>query len=514
MKYYYDGCPSWKWYYPFHYAPFASDLRNIERFQKDCNSFELHEPFKPVEQLMAVLPEDSAHAIPKASQWLMCDEESPIIDFYPKDVPVDPNGKAMPWLWVVLLPFIDEDRLLAALEPTMKKWTKQELLCNARGLDNGYVYVSTTSTLMDKVSKVYEDFEKYKTSKMRLTDARSYACGGFFGSIRLPLSNEIYPIEGDVRIDPPSSASKIQRSDFDNTFSEPIDANDAVCVAFTEPPKLCHKSVVLPGAKPCHPVLKPDDRRLRRPRLNRGGATIANMGVSNGVSHQAGYGSMNISSYERNIAVQTGRGNQMYQTGTRAWGAMEPAPKRRQLQPQQQPPYPSNPFNQGYPQNTQGVPQSNRPPWQDGSHGQHSQAGYNQSQQSYSGQSGNYQQFNLQGGIDQTQQQGHAQSGNAYQQQQLPPYNQGQGSYGGGYQQRPPPPPPGRQQHSFQAYNRSAPYGQQQYGQNQSPGYRPPQHQNQPPSRVNPNVLLNLRSQLANTLQQNRRGGSQGGSQR
>jgi len=115
MKYYYDGCASWKWYYPFHYAPFASDLKNIERFQKDCSAFELHEPFKPVEQLMAVLPEDSAHAIPKASQWLMCDEESPIIDFYPREVPVDPNGKAMPWLWVVLLPFIDEERLLAAM---------------------------------------------------------------------------------------------------------------------------------------------------------------------------------------------------------------------------------------------------------------------------------------------------------------------------------------------------------------------------------------------------------------
>lgn len=115
MKYYYDGCPSWKWFYPFHYAPFASDLRNIERFQSDVKSFELSRPFNPVEQLLAVLPSDSAHAIPKEARWLMTDPESPIIDFYPKDVLVDPNGKAMPWLWVVLLPFIDEDRLLAAL---------------------------------------------------------------------------------------------------------------------------------------------------------------------------------------------------------------------------------------------------------------------------------------------------------------------------------------------------------------------------------------------------------------
>jgi len=64
---------------------------------------------------MAVLPSDSKKAIPKEARWLMTDPESPILDFYPTDVPVDPNGKAMPWLWVVLLPFIEEDRLLSAL---------------------------------------------------------------------------------------------------------------------------------------------------------------------------------------------------------------------------------------------------------------------------------------------------------------------------------------------------------------------------------------------------------------
>jgi 5'-3' exoribonuclease 2 len=84
FKYYYSGCPSWGWFYPFHYAPFASDLVNIDSYKIE---FTLHHPFSPVEQLLAVLPSDSAHALPEACQWLMTDPSSPIIDIYNDDIP-------------------------------------------------------------------------------------------------------------------------------------------------------------------------------------------------------------------------------------------------------------------------------------------------------------------------------------------------------------------------------------------------------------------------------------------
>ena len=53
-RYYYQGCASWNWYFPFHYAPFASDFKNITEMFKD---FPIDtKPFNPMEQLMGVFP--------------------------------------------------------------------------------------------------------------------------------------------------------------------------------------------------------------------------------------------------------------------------------------------------------------------------------------------------------------------------------------------------------------------------------------------------------------------------
>ena len=543
MKYYYDGCPSWKWYYPFHYAPFASDLKNIERFSRECKTFELNQPFKPVEQLMAVLPEDSSHAIPKPSRWLMSDEESPIIDFYPKDVPVDPNGKAMPWLWVVLLPFIDEERLLAAMKGSMDKWTNEDHFCNSRGLDDGYVYMHKDHEVSDRVVPTLQDENTAKSRKARLS---SLGVRGFSGSVRLPLSNEIYKLGDDVVIRLPSTAQEVKRASHDNLFAETIEGNVVVCASFTEPAKLSHKSVLLPGARPPPPTLKPEDKIIRRPRLNRGGGTIANLGGSskNGQSYQSGYGSMNISNYERDLAARQGRGGQMYQTGTRAWGAMEPTPKRQRPNnnnPPRHDPYPSNPFNRPPPNYTPQAPQPqsyNRPPWQQQQqqqqrqqpqqqqpysrpqlrHSQHPNAPYSgqqynhqqqqqpyhrpaQQQRSHQQYPNNGRQQGYQAGYQHSSNQQHAHqqrnnnyNQNVYQQQRNQGYNQGGHNrpYSGQQQQQQ------QTNFSFQGYNRSAQPGQYLQQQN---GGQPTQ------SRVNPNVMNNLRSQLANTLQQHRRGG-------
>jgi 5'-3' exonuclease len=90
MLYYYQGCASWKWFYPEHYSPFASDFALLGEYRP---RFERGQPFRPLEQLMAVFPAASRAHIPPPLQPLMVDPASPIIDFYPTSFEIDMNGK-------------------------------------------------------------------------------------------------------------------------------------------------------------------------------------------------------------------------------------------------------------------------------------------------------------------------------------------------------------------------------------------------------------------------------------
>lgn len=123
LHYYYHGVQSWSWYYPYHYAPYLSDIRNISHLKLH---FELGKPFMPFEQLLAVLPALSKDLLPASYQTLMTSEESPIIEYYPADFKTDLNGKQQEWEAVVLIPFIDEKLLLQAMEPGNKCLTEEE----------------------------------------------------------------------------------------------------------------------------------------------------------------------------------------------------------------------------------------------------------------------------------------------------------------------------------------------------------------------------------------------------
>lgn len=138
LYYYYRGCPSWSWYYRYHYAPRISDisigLENMLENNKKI-TFELGTPFKPFEQLMAVLPARSRKLMPIEYRPLMTEAHSPIIDFYPDKVDIDMNGKTATWEAVVLLSFVDEKRLIETLQPIEAKLSPEETKRNSFGTD-------------------------------------------------------------------------------------------------------------------------------------------------------------------------------------------------------------------------------------------------------------------------------------------------------------------------------------------------------------------------------------------
>merc|ERR1719220_142939 len=119
LGYYFQGCQSWNWYFPYHYAPFASDFKGLTKMTIEWPLRTMAR--SPLEQLMCVFPAASKQFLPASWAELMHQDRSPIIDFYPTDFKIDMNGKKFEWMGVALLPFVDEPRLKRALKKSLPK---------------------------------------------------------------------------------------------------------------------------------------------------------------------------------------------------------------------------------------------------------------------------------------------------------------------------------------------------------------------------------------------------------
>lgn len=256
-KYYYEGCCSWGWFYPYHYAPFATDMVDLELISTE---FELGQPFKPFDQLMGVLPAASAHALPPAFYPLMADEDSPIIDFYPKHFDLDMNGKRFAWQAVALLPWIDADRLLKETRNLDCTLTPEEAHRNTINIELLYAHEQLPiSKCMLKVANVAskiddEDIREKCALKIPAADADG-ACG------------EVLPLKAsDGDCCPKVIESPMMRE-------ENINENRVVCARYrlgtTKVPPRLLEGTVLPkpildqSDVPPPPKLFIEDSRLR-----------------------------------------------------------------------------------------------------------------------------------------------------------------------------------------------------------------------------------------------------------
>ncbi|XP_037349776.1 5'-3' exoribonuclease 2 isoform X1 [Talpa occidentalis] len=236
LRYYYQGCASWKWYYPFHYAPFASDFEGIADMPSDFEKGT--KPFKPLEQLMGVFPAASGNFLPPSWRKLMSDPDSSIIDFYPEDFAIDLNGKKYAWQGVALLPFVDERRLRAALEEVYPDLTPEETRRNSLGGD--VLFVGKHHPLHDFI------LELYQTGSTEPVDVPPELCHGIQGKFSL---DEVAILPDQVVCSPvPMLRDLTQNAAISINFKDPQFAEDYI-----------FKAVMLPGARKPAPVLKPSD---------------------------------------------------------------------------------------------------------------------------------------------------------------------------------------------------------------------------------------------------------------
>lgn len=132
MEYYYQGPPSWKWYFPHYYAPMASDLVGLMSLGKQV-LFGPSQPFLPHQQLLAVLPPMSYRCLPSAYWPLLQSKNSPLKSAFPEHIEIDREGARAPWEGIVIIPFIDEDSLLRAYDSVQSNVTEKEQKSNALG---------------------------------------------------------------------------------------------------------------------------------------------------------------------------------------------------------------------------------------------------------------------------------------------------------------------------------------------------------------------------------------------
>lgn len=416
LRYYYQGCASWKWYFPYHYAPFASDFVNVAglstRFEKGT------QPFRPLEQLMGVFPAASSQHVPKPWATLMSDPFSPIIDFYPTDFKIDLNGKKFAWQGVALLPFVDETRLFKALEPYYKELTQTEIKRNIRGHDR--LYVSTGNKSYEYLLGLYKAAGKDLRHLIDKEQRYPYRCEGVRGDVM--LSADCVCIGGQL-------ASPV-------IGLPPVLGNQAVCVRFQDPqfpedfifPARRLQGAIEPGR-----VLKPGDLSHQE---NRNWRPQIGMVRSN-----------TVASLEAAGRRMLGHHLPRDQHQQRAYGSVPPP--QHQHHRSQSGPAAAGPhrggyvafnqqgYNQGYPSQSQGYPSQNQ--------------GYPSQNQGFNRQNQGYQQRdrfgNQQGGYQQNR------------------YNQGYQQRQDGYQQ---------QQGGNQRYNQNQRQG---YSQGQSQGYSSRQSQ-------------------------------------
>lgn len=185
LSYYYTGCPSWLWFYPYYYSPLISDLSNLmthlnlPHITENLIKFETGIPYDPYKQLLLILPISNLHLLPEPLRKVVADENAPLHKYYPTEFDLDPFGAVFESEYIAKIPFVDEGLLdkeynkgisqaLAILSP-------DEALRNTKGHNLVYEWSDQApENLVESSIPIYFDnfTVKVKYSKFEMEDLK------------------------------------------------------------------------------------------------------------------------------------------------------------------------------------------------------------------------------------------------------------------------------------------------------------------------------------------------------
>lgn len=129
MRYYFDRCHDWYWFYPHEATPLLSDFQkyiNSHTNQINLISFVHNQPVKPYHQLLMILPPQSAHLLPSSLRTYMLSDQSPLIYYYPIDFELEYYGKKYRWESHPKIPIIDPNEISLGLNHIDQLLTSDE----------------------------------------------------------------------------------------------------------------------------------------------------------------------------------------------------------------------------------------------------------------------------------------------------------------------------------------------------------------------------------------------------
>ena len=156
FRYYLRGVPAWDWFFPFHFAPLASDFLAVSAALRPPTPFLIRgAPLPPLHQLLAVTPPKSRLLLPPAFRSAMQHPRN--VALFPTSVDVDMNGcsEMQAHKAVALVPFMDMsalallfDQCAADLDPgsLSRNQFGRILIFTARGHAHGLLGIAEAPT--------------------------------------------------------------------------------------------------------------------------------------------------------------------------------------------------------------------------------------------------------------------------------------------------------------------------------------------------------------------------------